>query len=127
RYLTFRLSMDNEALTGERGVPDDAQIAARRALAYEELAGRLRGEPGVTHVTYGDRLPTMPPEWVAVEMQRDGAPPARLLGNYEGGFAMAAVGDGYHDAFGAKIVAGRGLQPADAGAPNRPVVVNEAF
>ena len=81
----------------------------------------------MTHVTHGDRLPTMSPEWVAVEMEQDGAPPARLHGNYEGGFAMAAVGAGYHDAFGAKIVAGRGLHPADAGAPNGPVVVNEAF
>ena len=119
--------MDNEALAGERGVPDDGQIGARRARAYEELAGRLREEPGVTHVTHGDRLPTMSPEWVAVEMEQDGAPPARLQGNYEGGFAMAAVGAGYHEAFGAKIVAGRGLHAADAGAPNGPVVVNEAF
>ena len=127
RYLTFGLRMDNEALAGERGVPDDGQIGARRARAYEELSGRLREEPGVTHVTHGDRLPTMSPEWVAVEMEQDGAPPARLHGNYEGGFAMAAVGAGYHEAFGAKIVAGRGLHTADAGAMNRPVVVNEAF
>jgi hypothetical protein len=127
RYLTFRLSMDDEALAGEPGVPDDRQIAARRALAYEEFAGRLREEPGVTHVAHGDRLPTMYPEWVAVEMELDGAPPARLLGNYEGGFAMAAVGAGYHDAFGVRIVAGRGLHTADARAPNGPVVVNEAF
>lgn len=129
RYLTFRLRMDTEALTGERDVPDDGQISARRARAYEELAGRLREEPGVTHVTYGDRLPTMSPESVAVEMEQDGAPPARLHGNYDGGpaFAMAAVGAGYHEAFGAKIVAGRGVQAADAGASNRPVVVNEAF
>ena len=127
RYLTFRLEMDNEALAGERGVPDDGQIGARRARAYEALAGRLREEPGVTHVMHGDRLPTMSPEWVAVEMEQDGAPPARLHGNFEGGFAMAAVGAGYHDAFGARIVAGRGLQAADAGTPNRPVVVNEAF
>jgi hypothetical protein len=60
-------------------------------------------------------------------MERDGAPPARLEGNYEGGFAMAAVGAGYHDAFGARILAGRALQAADADAANRPVVVNEAF
>jgi hypothetical protein len=40
---------------------------------------------------------------------------------------MAAVGAGYHEAFGAKIVAGRGLYTADAGALNGPVVVNEAF
>ncbi|MGE5803516.1 MAG: FtsX-like permease family protein, partial [Gemmatimonadota bacterium] len=127
RYLTFRLGIDNEALAGEHGVPDDGQIAARRALAYENFAGRLREEPGVTHVTYGNRLPTMYPDWVSLEMEQDGAAPARLQGNYEGGFAMAAVGAGYHEAFGAKIVAGRGLQTADAGATNRPVVVNEAF
>ena len=127
RYLTFALRMDNEALAGERGVPDEEQIGARRARAYEELAGRLREEPGVTQVAYGDRLPTMSPEWVAVEIEQDGAAPARLQGNYEGGFAMAAVGAGYHDAFGARIVAGRGLHSADAGAPDSPVVVNEAF
>jgi hypothetical protein len=127
RYLTFRLSMDNEALAGEPGVPDDGQIAARRALAYEELAGRLREEPGVTHVAFGDRLPTTSPEWVPLEMERDGAPRARLPGNYEGGFAMAAVGAGYHDAFAARIVAGRALHATEVGAPNGPVVVNEAF
>ena len=126
-YLTFRLSVDNEALAGEQGMPDDGQIAARRALAYEALAGRLREEPGVTHVTLGDRLPTMSPEWVAVEMEQDGTPPARLVGNYEGGFAMATVGTGYQDAFGARLLAGRALQATDAGAPNGPVVVNESF
>jgi putative ABC transport system permease protein len=126
-YLTFRLTMDDEALPGEHDVPDERQIAARRARAYEEFASRLREESGVTHVTHGDRLPTMAPEWVALEMEQDGAPPARLEGNYEGGFAMAAVGAGYHDAFDARVVAGRGLQAADAGASNRPVVVNEAF
>ena len=136
-YLTFRLRMDNEALAGEQGVPDDGEIGARRARAYEEFARRLREEPGVTQVAHGDRLPTMSPESVAVEMEQDGAPPLRLRGNYEGGFAMAAVGAGYHEAFGARIVAGRGLQAADARALNRPfgdvgpqsgpVVVNEAF
>jgi len=127
RYLTFRLRMDNEALAGERGVPDDGQIGARRARAYEELATRLREEPGVTHVAPADRLLGAFPDWVALEMEQDGAPPVRLPGNYEGGFAMAAVGPGYHEAFGAGIVAGRGLRPADGGASNLPVVVNEGF
>ena len=130
-YLTFRLKMDTEAMAGEQGVLDDGQIGVRRARAYEDLAGRLREEPGVTHVTHGDRLPTASPDWVALEIEQDGAPPARLHGNYEGGFAMAAVGPGYHEAFGARIMAGRALQAADAGAPNGsvvvPVVVNEAF
>jgi hypothetical protein len=60
-------------------------------------------------------------------MEQDGGPPVRLQGNYEGGFAMAAVGAGYHEAFGATIVTGRGLGAADARAANRPVVVNQAF
>ncbi|MEO7272273.1 MAG: ABC transporter permease [Vicinamibacterales bacterium] len=127
RYLTFRLRMDDEALAGERGVPDDRQIGARRALAYEALAGRLRAEPGVTHVALADRLLGAQPDWVALEMEQGGAPPTQLHGNYEGGFATMAVGAGYHETFEAGIVAGRGLRAADAGATNRPVVVNEAF
>jgi predicted permease len=126
-YLTFRLRMDNEAPAGERGVPDDGQIGARRARAYEELADRLREEPGVTRVMFADRLLGAQPDWVALEMEQGGTPPARLTGNYEGGFAMVAVGAGYHEAFDAGIVAGRGLQSRDAAASNRPVVVNEAF
>ena len=127
RYLTFRLRIDNEARAGEHGVPDDRQIAARRARAYEDVAGRLRQEPGVMQVTYGDRLPTMSPVWVALEIEQDGAAPARLQGNFEGGFAMGAVSAGYHEAFGARLLAGRALQATDAEAPNRPVVVNETF
>jgi predicted permease len=127
RYLTFQLRMDNEALAGEEGLPDDRQIGARRARAYEELARRLREEPGVTAVALGDRLPGAAGDWVAVEMERSGESPVRLQGNYEGGLAMAAAGAGYHDMFGAQVVAGRGLQAADAGAANRPVVVNETF
>ena len=126
RYLTFRLRVDNEAPAGESGVPDDGQIGARRARAYEELARRLREEPGVTHVTVADRVLGAQPDWVALEMEQGGAP-TRLHGNYEGGFAILAVGAGYHEAFDAGIVSGRGLQAADAGASNRPVVVNEAF
>jgi predicted permease len=127
RFLTFRLSLDDEAGAGDPGRPDEAQLGARRARAYQAFADRLREEPGVTHVVHGDRLPTMPPEWVALEIEQDGAPPARLSGNYEGGFAMAAVGAGYHAAFGAGLVAGRALQAADGTAPDGPVVVNEAF
>ncbi len=127
RFLTFRLSMDDEALAGQEGVPDDQQIAAHRARAYEELADRLRQEPGVTHVTFGDRLPTMSPQWVALEMEQDGAAPVRLRGNYEDGFAMAAVGVGYHDAFGGQVVEGRGLQADDVDTSNQPVVVSEQF
>jgi putative ABC transport system permease protein len=127
RYLTFSLRTDSEALAGERAVPDDTQIGDRRARAYEDLAARLREEPGVTHVTHGDRVPTQSPQWVALEIEQDGAPATRLQGNFEGGFAMAAVGAGYHEAFDVKVVAGRGLHPADAAALNAPVVVNEAF
>lgn len=126
RYLTFRLRMDNEALAGESGMPDERQIGARRARAYEELAARLREEPGVTHVTLADRQFGKQPDWVALEIEQDGSAPV-IYGNYEGGFAMTRVGAGYHEAFDSAVVAGRALKPADAEAANRPIVVNEAF
>jgi putative ABC transport system permease protein len=127
RYMTFRLSMDTEALPGEDAVPDDAAIAVRRAQAYDELVQRLLAEPGVTHVTFGDRMPGMSSELTWVEVQLDGDAPLRLRGAYDGMIATAAAGAGYHEAFEAEIVAGRGLRDSDAGAPDRPVVVNEAF
>jgi putative ABC transport system permease protein len=127
RYLTFRLSMDGEALPGEDGVPDDATVGARRALAYEELARRLREEPGVTHITFGDRLPGMGPQLLPVEWQQGSGEPVRVQGNYDGYIATAAVGVGYHEAFDIELVAGRALHAGDAGAPNRPVLVNESF
>ena len=127
QYLTFRLTIDNEALDGNAGIPRDEEIGARRARAFDELSRRIREEAGVTDVTLSDRLPGTAPDWVALESEQAGARPLHLDGNYEGGFAMLGVGAGYHDAFGARLVAGRGLQAADAGAANRPVVVNEAF
>ena len=39
RYLTFRLRMDNEALAGEQGVPDDGQIGVRRAPSLRRPRG----------------------------------------------------------------------------------------
>ena len=107
RYLTFRLSMDNEALAGEHGVPDDGQIGARRARAYEELAGRLREEPGVTHVTHGDRLPTMSPEWVAAGNgagRRTSSSPARQF--------RGRIRDG-----GCRCRLSRGVRRPDRGRP----------
>jgi predicted permease len=127
RYLTFQLTMDSEALPGDEGVPGEAEVGARRALAYEELARRLQQEPGVTHVTFGDRLPGMSPELMPVEVQQGNAPPVRVRGNYDGYIAAADVGAGYHEALGAEVVIGRALHSGDAGAANRPVVVNEAF
>lgn len=127
QYLTLRLRMDDEGLAGEPGVADAETLGRRRASAYEELATRLRSEPGVTHVVFADRFPGTAPEWVVLEMEQDGAPPVRLAGGYEGGFAMTAVGAGYHDALDVRVVAGRGLRASDATAARRQVVVNEAF
>jgi hypothetical protein len=125
RYLTFRLRMDTEAPAGERGVLDDRQIGAHRAQAYEAFANRWREEPGVTHVAHGDRLPTSSPEWVPVEIELDGAPPTPLAG-FRGRLRDGCCGCRLSRRV-PRARAGRALRAADAGAPNEPVVVNEAF
>jgi putative ABC transport system permease protein len=126
RYLTFRLTMDNEGRPGD-AVPDDREINERRARAFEELAARVRQEPGVTAVTFADRLPGTAPDWVALEMAEGSEAPSRVHGNFEGGFAMMGVGPGYHEALGLAAVAGRTLHSADAAQTHQPVLVNEAF
>jgi hypothetical protein len=118
--------VNTAALPGEAGVAD-AQVGARRAVAFDELASRLRAEPGVTHVTFGDRLPGMSPELIQAEVVQEGGQPERVVGNYDGRIASATVGNGYHEAFGSGLVLGRALEPSDETAANRPVLVNGAL
>lgn len=113
QYLTFALRMDDDGGVG--------------AAMFDTLAARLREEPGVREIAFSDRPILAQPDWVALEIEQQGAPPLALQGSYEGGFAVSAIGAGFREMFGASVVSGRALTAADTRASNGPVVVNEAF
>ena len=80
----------------------------------------------MTHVAYGDPLRRRPRSGWRWKWSRT-AYPGSARGQLRGRIRDGGVGAGYHDAFGARIMAGRGLHAADAGTLNGPVVVNDAF
>ena len=88
-----------------------------------ELERRIAQEPGVTAVTFGDRLPGM---GVAVRRAEVEVAPADAPGRIANMWT-AAVGPGYFEAFDMPMVAGRDFHDGDRAPSARTVLVNEAF
>ncbi len=110
------------ALAGATDEPD-ATYATRYALTYAELERRLRQEPGVRAVTFGDRLPGMEVDVRAAQVETSPQAAPVLIPN----LWSAAIGARYFDAFGVRIVAGRDFHDGDRVADAPAVIVNEAF
>jgi hypothetical protein len=97
-----------------------ASVAARLGQLLPELERRLESEPAVAGVTMQGRRPLAKPLLVV-----ENAP-----GPAPGGahwIAGTGVASDYTELLGARVLAGRGLRPSDAGDAERNVVVNAAF
>jgi putative ABC transport system permease protein len=117
RYLTASIGIDRE----DYGL-DSAMFAARARVSFDELERQLRAEPGVRQVTFADRLPVMDQFKYQIEVDTlAGAPPTTLRTS-----TLVQVSDGFFDAFGSAVVAGRDFAPADFEAGNA-MIVNESF
>ena len=112
--------------------PAEEYLAARVTLdrdgpgidqTYRELERRIAQEPGVTAVTFGDRLPGM---GVAVRRAEVEVTPAEAPVPIPN-LWMAAVGSGFFETFRIPIVAGRDFHDGDRAAGATTVLVNEAF
>ena len=118
-YLSVIVRMDGEA--------DDEQFRLRFDEQQRALERRLEAEPGVKAVVVADLLPGSWHGWSAVEVERaGGAAPAPGAGG-DGGVQVAQVDPDFFTVLQAPIVAGRAFGPADVGAVQRTVVVNESF
>jgi predicted permease len=107
-YLSARIALEGDS------------SAARFLSMRDDMERRLAAEPGVSRVTFATRLPGMdhPTPWMEVEGS----------GRPEGDWVMAtSVDDGFFEAFGAKLVAGRGFIAGDLDSGARVVVVNDHF
>ena len=114
-----------EELLGVR-VAEDAEApagvgAAAPGARLTELVRRLEAEPGVAGVTFRATLPGRG-RLVRVE---DVPAPTETPAGHE--VSSVGVRPGYFEVFGARLLAGRGLGAADAGAEARAVVVSQAF
>ena len=121
-YLAAQVALDRETAIGG-GEELDAAFAARFAQKYRELERRLAEEPGVTAVTFGDRLPGMGVDVRRAEVEiTPGAAPLDVPNMW-----TTAVGPGFFEAFRVPIVAGRDFHDGDRAANATTIVVNEAF
>lgn len=128
-FLTARLELDRTP-PGASADTSAAAFVARFVTTSRELERRLLAEPGVTGVTFADRLPRMYHPWGLIEVDEGGAaPPDPRWPAYR--VSSASVAPDYFDVLGVPILAGRGFRPADVGAApgGEPevVVVNRSF
>lgn len=104
--------------------PDAGADATRFRAARDELGRRLAAEPGVIGITYSDSLPSQEAILRVEIEQRNGAESA------EHRFAMAAFNrvDGeFFDAFGVRLLTGRGFTAADFEQDRDAAIVNRSF
>jgi putative ABC transport system permease protein len=121
-YVSVRLDLDRQRLAGAADETDDA-YATRYALTLAELERRLRQEPGVREVTFGDRLPGMEVDVRTAQLEVTPAAAPVLIPS----LWTAAIGSRYFDAFGVRVVAGRDFHDGDRAPDASAVIVNEAF
>lgn len=119
-YLSATLTVDQERIPSA----DSAQIAAL-AAAYPELERRLEAEPGVTAVTFADRLPLMWHPFYRIEVDEGGASESEAA--VDRGVRAANVAPDFFDALDAPILLGRGFHSGDLPPNARSVVVNQSF
>jgi predicted permease len=119
-YLAVRIEVDREAGGAEES---DPAYAARRERTYAEMERRIRQEPGVAAVAFGDRLPGMGVAVRRAEVEvTPGATPVQTSEMW-----VSVVGPGFFEAFDRAIVAGRDFNDGDRTEAAQTVIVNEAF
>jgi len=120
-YLAARVALDRDATGAGEETP--SAFAARINDTYRELERRLAQEPGVTAVTFADRLPGM---GVAVRRAEVEVAPERAAVPIPN-LWTTAVGPNFFAAFRIPVVAGRDFHDGDRAPGATTVLVNEAF
>lgn len=99
---------------------DDADDA-RRAATYRDLETRLRQEPGVRSVAFGERFPGMDHPAVVMDVERED-----FSQRIRPASRTATVAPGFFESLAVVPLAGRTFTDADIAAGNR-VIVNQLF
>jgi predicted permease len=122
-YLGVQIEMDTSTVT--RG--DTTADRIRFAAAIDALRQRVAAEPGVSGVTFVDRLPRDYHRERDIELDDSSGPtpPSAVPPLRE--VALASIDPSYFDVLRAPILAGRGFQAGDIAAGARAVIVDQGF
>src|SRR5206468_8010820 len=100
---------------------DDAFKSGKEFIAYvDEILRLVRQVPGVRSATIADGLPLGSNRSWGITKGGD----EYVKGKWQGGFIRIAT-DGFVDAMGMRILAGRDLSPQDVASTDKVVVINQ--
>jgi putative ABC transport system permease protein len=129
-YLAVRIETDAAAAPSENA---DAARELRRAAfasAVDELRRRVASEPGVSGVTFVDRLPrTARPEY-DIQLSYDSAPPPVGSGDEQRPLreaTVAGIEPSYFDVLKTPILAGRAFTAGDLTSGGKVAIVDDGF
>ena len=133
-YLAVRIEMDAPAVPGAGA--DAARAAQRASFAstIEELRRRVTVEPGVSGVTFVDRLPRTARPQYDIELSDD----TSVTGQAPGGAGtdsrpplreatVAGIEPSYFEVLGAPVLAGRAFTAADLAPNANAAIVDQGF
>ena len=134
QYLGVLVEMDAVSGSDVSGQKDMAAQGARYAATLEEMRRRLEAEPGVSGVTFVDRLPRMQHHDRSVEVedasgiaQSSGVAASSRLGDSLIEVSAATIDPHYFDVLERPLLAGRAFNSADATSDAHVVIVDEVF
>jgi putative ABC transport system permease protein len=130
QYLGVRLDMDAPASPGDSEKSTRLALPASFASAMEEVRRRVAAEPGVSGVTFVDRLPGTNSAYVPIELPGDAmrfsAPNANAQQPLRWA-SLAGVEPRYFDVLQTPILAGRAFSASDLQPGARVAIVDQAF
>jgi predicted permease len=128
QYLAVQIERDDPVAGGMNADAATLERNARLTATLDELRRRLAAQPGVSGVTFTERVPTTSRPRKLIEIGSDvsdvpspkAAPPFRQA-------TVAAVDPSYFEVLGASVLAGRGFTTADAVPGTRVAIVDQGF
>ena len=131
QYLAARVELDNPGTMGA-GTPETREAyAAAFAGRLEEMRRRVSREPGVTGVTFIDRLPRTPGPWRRIELTGDANRPLPSGGDTATEalrvVTVARIDPSYFETLETPIVAGRAFTAADVASSASVAIVDKSF
>jgi predicted permease len=120
-FLSARLVVEAAGPPGGSGTTSTGN-SSRASATIDALRSRLAAEPGVTAVTFVDRLPGTLHGSAKYEVEGDEAAPT-----YGHEVRTAAVDLDFFDALDAPLLSGRGFAPGDLASEGHAGIVNASF